>query len=178
MISAMPVQFADDILPCPAVPAFRTADLARSALLGRTVAASTRPVTTLGTAGIKVRKKANVFGRWHDNRHTLVAEPSKSGARDEVIMSIAGHVSRAMLSRYSPVRMEATRRTLDEIAALQRAAAWEARARNRLTAGARPGRPSTSGDSIVGVGSVPLLLQPGCSPRLQPHLAVVIQPAC
>jgi len=41
---------------------------------------------------------------------------------DEVIMSIAGHVSRAMLSRYSHVRMEAKRRALDEIAARQRAA--------------------------------------------------------
>jgi hypothetical protein len=32
-------------------------------------------------------------------------------------MSTAGHVSRAMLSRYSPVRMEAKRRALDQIAA-------------------------------------------------------------
>ena len=37
-------------------------------------------------------------------------------------MSIAGHVSRAMLSHYSHVRMEAKRRALDEIAARQRAA--------------------------------------------------------
>jgi len=43
-------------------------------------------------------------GRWHDNRHTLVTELAESGAGDEVIMSIAGHVSRAMLSRYSHVR--------------------------------------------------------------------------
>ena len=43
-------------------------------------------------------------------------------AGDEVIMSIAGHVSRAMLSLYSHVRMEAKRRALDEIAARQRAA--------------------------------------------------------
>jgi hypothetical protein len=57
-----------------------------------------------------------------DNRHTLVTEFSKSGAGDEVIMSIAGHVSRAMLSRYSHVRMEAKRRALDEIAARQCAA--------------------------------------------------------
>ena len=34
----------------------------------------------------------------------------------------AGHVSRAMLSRYSHVRMEAKRRALDEIGARQRAA--------------------------------------------------------
>jgi hypothetical protein len=37
-------------------------------------------------------------------------------------MGIAGHASRAMLSRYSHVRMEAKRRALDEIAARQCAA--------------------------------------------------------
>jgi len=37
----------------------------------------------------------------HDNRHTLVTELAESSAGDEVIMSIAGHVSRAMLLRYS-----------------------------------------------------------------------------
>ncbi len=82
----------------------------------------TSPVTTLRTAWTKVREKAKVVGRWHDNRHTLVTELAESGAGDEVIMSIAGHVSRAMLSRYSHVRMEAKRRALDEIAARQRVA--------------------------------------------------------
>jgi integrase len=82
----------------------------------------TRPITSFKTAWIKVRKKAGVKGRWHDNRHTLVTELAESGAGDEVIMSIAGHVSRAMLSRYSHVRMEAKRRALDEIAKRQRAA--------------------------------------------------------
>ena len=37
-------------------------------------------------------------------------------------MSIAGHVSRAILSPYSHERMEAKRRALDEIAVRQRAA--------------------------------------------------------
>ena len=37
-------------------------------------------------------------------------------------MSIAGHVSRAMLSRYSHIRIEAKPRALDEIAARQLAA--------------------------------------------------------
>jgi integrase len=82
----------------------------------------TSPVTTLKTAWTKVRKNAKVVGRWHDNRHTLVTELAESGAGDEVIMSIAGHVSRAMLSRYSHVRMEAKRRALDEIAVRQRTA--------------------------------------------------------
>jgi hypothetical protein len=52
---------------------------------------------------MKVCAKANVVGRWHDNRHTPVTELSESGAGDEVTMSIAGHVSRGMFSRYSHV---------------------------------------------------------------------------
>jgi hypothetical protein len=50
------------------------------------------------------------------------ARSAGDNAGDEVIMSIAGHVSRAMLSRYSHSRMEAKRRALDEIAARHRAA--------------------------------------------------------
>ena len=80
----------------------------------------TRPITSFKTAWIKVRKEAGVKGRWHDNRHTLVTELAEGGAGDEVIMSIAGHVSRAMLSRYSHVRMEAKRRALEEVATRQR----------------------------------------------------------
>jgi hypothetical protein len=53
---------------------------------------------------------------FRDNHHTLATDLSESGAGDEVIMSIAGHVFRAMLSRYSHVQMEAKRRALDEIA--------------------------------------------------------------
>jgi phage FluMu protein gp41 len=53
----------------------------------------------------------------------LNASPlAESGAGDAVIMNIAGPVSRAMLSRYSHVRMEAKRHALDEIAARQCAA--------------------------------------------------------
>jgi hypothetical protein len=49
---------------------------------------------------------------------TVLAE-SRAGAA--TIMTIADHVSRAMLSRYSHVRMEAKRRALDEIAVRERA---------------------------------------------------------
>ena len=69
--------------------------------------------TCAGTDGVR---------RWHDNRHTLVTELAESGTGDDVLMSIAGHVSRAMLSRYSHVRMEAKRRALDGIAERQNAA--------------------------------------------------------
>jgi integrase len=39
----------------------------------------TRPITSFKTAWIKVRQKAGVKGRWHDNRHTLVTELAESG---------------------------------------------------------------------------------------------------
>jgi integrase len=55
------------------------------------------PRHDVATLWIRVRQKAGVKGRWHDNRHTLVTELADSGAGDEVIMNITGHVSRAML---------------------------------------------------------------------------------
>ncbi|MCX6629129.1 MAG: hypothetical protein NTW28_16040 [Candidatus Solibacter sp.] len=54
-------------------------------------------------------------GRWHDNRHTLVTELAESSAGDEVITSLAGHLSRAMPSHHSRVRMEAKRRALESL---------------------------------------------------------------
>jgi hypothetical protein len=59
---------------------------------------------------------------WPPVRCCGVHRLAESGAGNEVIMSIAGLVSRAMLSRNSHVRMEAKRRALNEIAARQCAA--------------------------------------------------------
>lgn len=75
----------------------------------------TRPVTSLKTAWRNVKKRAGVTGRFHDTRHTLVTELAESGAGDQTIMDIAGHVSRQMLSRYSHIRMEAKRRALEVV---------------------------------------------------------------
>ena len=75
----------------------------------------TRPVTTLKTAWRNLREKAKVTGRWHDNRHTLVTELAESGASDQTIMDIAGHVSKQMLKHYSHIRMEAKRAALESI---------------------------------------------------------------
>jgi len=75
----------------------------------------TRPVTTLKTAWNNVRKNARVKGRWHDNRHTLITDLAESGAGDQTIMDIAGHVSKQMLKHYSHIRMEAKRTALESI---------------------------------------------------------------
>jgi len=75
----------------------------------------TRPITTFKTAWSNVRKNAKVTGRWHDNRHTLITDLAESGAGDQTIMDIAGHVSKRMLRHYSHIRMEAKRTALESI---------------------------------------------------------------
>ena len=75
----------------------------------------TRPMVTLKTSWKNVKTKAEVKGRWHDNRHTLITDLAESGAGDETIRDIAGHVSKQMLTHYSHIRMEAKRRALEAI---------------------------------------------------------------
>jgi integrase len=75
----------------------------------------TRPMVTLKTSWSNVRRKTGVSGRWHDNRHTLVTDLAESGAGDETIRNIAGHVSKQMLKHYSHIRMEAKRKALEAI---------------------------------------------------------------
>jgi integrase len=73
-------------------------------------------VTSFKTAWRTVRKTGQVKGRWHDNRHTSITDLAESGADDQTIMDIAGHVSQAMLEHYSDIRMEAKRRAMQTIA--------------------------------------------------------------
>lgn len=75
----------------------------------------TRPVTTLKTAWKNVRKNAKVTGRWHDHRHTLITQLAESGAGEETIRQIVGHVSKEVLRDYLHVRMKAKREALEGI---------------------------------------------------------------
>ena len=77
----------------------------------------TKPMVTLKTSWNNVKAKAKVTGRWHDNRHTLITDLAESGAGDETIRDIAGHVSKQMLKHYSHIRMEAKRTALESIVA-------------------------------------------------------------
>jgi integrase len=54
--------------------------------------------------------------RFHDLRHHAITELAEGAASDQIIRSIAGHVSQKMLEHYSHVRLEAKRRALDALA--------------------------------------------------------------
>jgi integrase len=70
----------------------------------------TRPVGSWKKAWRTLTDKAGLKGlRFHDLRHTAITQVAESGAGEQVIMGIAGHISRKMLERYSHIRLEAKR---------------------------------------------------------------------
>ena len=60
-------------------------------------------------ADIREVKSPTAGLRFHDMRHHAITELAESGASEQTIMSIAGHVSRKMLEHYSHIRLEAKR---------------------------------------------------------------------
>jgi integrase len=61
------------------------------------------------------RRRARVSCRFHDLRHTFISRLAESQASDSTVMALAGHVSRAMMERYSHIRMEAKRLAVDDL---------------------------------------------------------------
>jgi integrase len=56
----------------------------------------------------RVRQSVGLNYRWHDLRHTFVTRLAENpGVSEETIRSLAGHVSRRMLERYSHIRTRA-----------------------------------------------------------------------
>lgn len=74
-----------------------------------------RPTTSFKTAWGNLRTEARVSCRIHDLRHTALTKLAESGASDSTIMALAGHLSRAMLERYSHIRMNAKRQAVESL---------------------------------------------------------------
>jgi integrase len=79
---------------------------------------ASRPIGSWKKAWRGVLKAAGLHFRWHDLRHTFVSRLAENPlVSEQTIMTLAGHVSKAMLSRYSHIRSEAK---LAAIASLER----------------------------------------------------------
>ena len=57
------------------------------------------------TAWTKARRRAKVSCRLHDLRHTYAASLAEEGIPESTMLVLMGHMSRAMLERYSHIRM-------------------------------------------------------------------------
>ena len=75
----------------------------------------TRPVTDIKTAWGSVRRAANAACRFHDLRHTTLTKMAEAGVPESTMLALAGHMSRAMLERYSHIRMKAKREAVEAV---------------------------------------------------------------
>ena len=75
-----------------------------------------RPVTALKRAWESVREKSGVACRLHDLRHSFCTKLGEAGTPESTMLDMMGHVSAAMLRRYSHIRAQARR---DAIAAME-----------------------------------------------------------
>ena len=87
-------------------------------LIGRSVPCKVRPDVPIGSWKVSwtaARAATGVSCRWHDLRHTFVSAMAEGEASDATIMSLAGHLSRKMMERYSHTCNEAKRQAISAL---------------------------------------------------------------
>jgi len=68
------------------------------------------------TAWNVARSTAKLKYRWHDARHTLISRLAENpNVSEQTITSLAGHVSKRMLERYSHIRAQAKREAIETL---------------------------------------------------------------
>jgi integrase len=75
-----------------------------------------RPITTIKSSWEAVRETANVNCRFHDLRHTAATKLGEHGVPEATMKALLGHMSKAMLERYSHIRTEAKRAAVQGLA--------------------------------------------------------------
>jgi integrase len=68
-----------------------------------------RQLTDITSAWDELRKDTGVSCRLHDLRHTYATKLAENGVSESTMLALLGHMSRAMLERYSHIRMAAKR---------------------------------------------------------------------
>jgi site-specific recombinase XerD len=69
----------------------------------------TVPLGSIAKAWDTLRQRAGVKCRFHDLRHTYCTKMAENDVPESTMKSILGHMSQAMLERYSHIRMKAKR---------------------------------------------------------------------
>jgi len=82
----------------------------------------TKPITDISGAWTALRKSAGVQCRLHDLRHTAATKMCEAGVPESTMLALMGHMSRAMLERYSHIRMAAKRTAVEALSFKPKAA--------------------------------------------------------
>ena len=64
-----------------------------------------------------VSTRTGIDSRLHDLRHTFWTKLAEAGVAESVLLDMMGHVSGAMLRRYSPIRVQARRSAMAAVEA-------------------------------------------------------------
>jgi integrase len=75
----------------------------------------TQPITDISSAWDALRDKAGVKCRLHDLRHTAATKMAEAGTPESTMLALMGHMSRAMMERYSHIRMAAKRTAVEAL---------------------------------------------------------------
>lgn len=76
----------------------------------------TKPVGSVTKSWQVLRERAGVQCRLHDLRHTAITKLAEAGVSEHTLKALAGHMSRAMLEKYSHIRMQAKRAAIEALA--------------------------------------------------------------
>ena len=74
-----------------------------------------KPVTDISSGWDLVRSLSGVSCRLHDLRHSFCTRLAENGTSESTMLALMGHMSRAMLERYSHIRMAAKREAVAAI---------------------------------------------------------------
>ena len=75
----------------------------------------TKSMTDVTGAWDALRERAGVGCRLHDLRHTAATKMAEAGVPEGTMLALMGHMSRAMLERYSHIRMAAKREAVEAL---------------------------------------------------------------
>jgi integrase len=75
----------------------------------------TRHATDITWGWDQLRKETGVRCRLHDFRHTFATRLAENGVSESTMLALMGHMSRAMLERYSHIRMAAKREAIARV---------------------------------------------------------------
>ena len=79
-----------------------------------------RDATDITWGWDELRNDARVRSRSHDLRHTFATRLAENGASESTMLALMGHMSRAMLERYSHIRMAAKREAVPGVTLRQK----------------------------------------------------------
>jgi integrase len=80
----------------------------------------TKPITDVTGAWDALRDRTGVRCRLHDLRHTAATKMAEAGVPESTMLALMGHMSRAMLERYSHIRLAAKRNAVEALGIVSR----------------------------------------------------------